>query len=241
MSGENPDRSNAVAIVPSVLPADFARLGQEVADLDTAGVDRIQWDVMDGRFVPNLTFGPDVIAACRKHSKVPFEAHLMVVEPDLMLSKYVEAGCEIVIVHEEACTHLHRTLASIRDMGAQAGVALNPHTPLSTVQHVLDLVDLLLVMTVNPGFGGQAYISTMEPKIAEARAMIDASGFDIDLEVDGGISADTVSGAAAAGARVLIAGSGLYKHPGGLTAAVADIRKRAEDAIATAGRPSREG
>ncbi len=236
MSGEN-----RVAIVPSVLPADFARLGQEVADLDTAGVDRIQWDVMDGRFVPNLTFGPDVIAACRKFTPVPFEAHLMVVEPDLMLSKYVDAGCEIVIVHEEACTHLHRTLGSIREMGAQAGVALNPHTPLSTVAHVLDLVDLLLVMTVNPGFGGQAYISTMEPKIAEARAMIDASGFDIDLEVDGGISADTVSGAAAAGARVLIAGSGLYKHPGGLAAAVADIRKRAEDAIATAGSPSREG
>ncbi len=240
MSGESPDR-NAVAIIPSVLPADHARMGEEVADLEAAGVDRIQWDVMDGRFVPNLTFGPDLIAACRKHASVPFEAHLMVVEPDLMLSKYVDAGCQIVIVHEEACTHLHRTLASIRDMGAKAGVALNPHTPLDTVENVLDLVDLLLVMTVNPGFGGQAYIATMEPKIARARAMIDASGFDIDLEVDGGISADTVSGAAAAGARALIAGSGLYKHPGGLAAAVADIRKRAEDAIATAGRPPVEG
>jgi len=118
MSGESP-----VSIVPSVLPADFSRLGEEVADLDSAGVDRIQWDVMDGRFVPNLTFGPDVIAACRKYTQVPFEAHLMVVEPDLMLKNYVDAGCEIVIVHEEACTHLHRTLASIRDMGAKAGVA----------------------------------------------------------------------------------------------------------------------
>jgi ribulose-phosphate 3-epimerase len=224
-------RSKSVEIVPSVLPADFARLGEEVAALEAAGVDRIQWDVMDGRFVPNLTFGPDVIAACRPHASVMFEAHLMVVEPDELMSKYVEAGCELVIVHAEACTHLHRALAAIRDAGAKSGVALNPHTPLDVVRHVLDLTDLLLVMTVNPGFGGQAYISTMEPKIADAAAMIEASGHQIDLEVDGGISPDTVAGAAAAGARVLVAGSALYKHEGGLKEAVATIRAKAEEAI----------
>ncbi|HEV3401621.1 MAG TPA: ribulose-phosphate 3-epimerase, partial [Acidimicrobiales bacterium] len=164
--------SRTVDIVPSVLPADFARLGEEVAALEAAGVDRIQWDVMDGRFVPNLTFGPDVIAACRPHASVMFEAHLMVVEPDELMSKYVEAGCELVIVHAETCTHLHKTLGQIRALGARAGVALNPSTGIEAVRHVVDLMDLLLVMTVNPGFGGQAYIATMEPKIAEARALI---------------------------------------------------------------------
>ena len=223
--------AGTVSIVPSVLPADFARLGQEVAALEDAGVDRIQWDVMDGRFVPNLTFGPDVIGACRKHASVPFEAHLMVVEPGELMQKYVDAGCEVVIVHAEACTHLHRTMAAIRDAGAKAGVALNPHTPLDAVRHVIDLTDLLLVMTVNPGFGGQAYIATMEPKIAEAAALIEESGYDVDLEVDGGISPDTVGGAAAAGARILVAGSALYKHEGGLADAVATLRARALEAI----------
>lgn len=233
---ESPAQSSAtgspVAIVPSVLPADFARLGDEVAALEAAGCDRIQWDVMDGRFVPNLTFGPDVIAAARKHCAVGFEAHLMVVEPDELLLKYVDAGCELVIVHAEACLHLHRTLGRIREVGAKAGVALNPHTPLDNVRHVLDLVDLLLVMTVNPGFGGQAYISTMEPKIAEAAAMIAASGHQIELEVDGGISPKTVAGAAAAGARAFIAGSALFSHAGGLEDGVATIRRNAEAAIA---------
>jgi ribulose-phosphate 3-epimerase len=222
---------NGIAIVPSVLPADFAKLGEECAALEEAGVDRIQWDVMDGRFVPNLTFGPDVIAACRPHTSLFFEAHLMVVEPDELLSRYVDAGCGLVIVHAEACTHLHRTLSSIREMGAKSGVALNPHTPFEMVRHVLDLTDLLLVMTVNPGFGGQAYIKTMEPKITEAAEAIAASGHQVELEVDGGINADTIGGAVAAGARILVAGSGLYKHEGGLTDAVATLRKRAEEAL----------
>jgi ribulose-phosphate 3-epimerase len=230
--------STPVQIIPSVLPADFARLGEEVAALTEAGVDRIQWDVMDGRFVPNLTFGPDVIAACRKHSSVPFEAHLMVVEPDQLMHRYAEAGCEMLIVHAEACTHLHRTLAAIRELGVQSGVALNPHTPLDVVRHVLDLTDLVLVMTVNPGFGGQAYISTMEPKIADAAAMIEASGLPVALEVDGGISASTVAGAARAGARYLVAGSGLYKHEGGLGDAVATLRKLAEEAVAGGTEPA---
>jgi ribulose-phosphate 3-epimerase len=217
-------------IVPSVLPADFARLGDEVAALEKAGVDRIQWDVMDGHFVPNLTFGPDVIAAGRGRAAVPFEAHLMVSNPDALLDRYVEAGCELVIVHAETCTHLHRTLMAVHEAGARAGVALNPATPVDAVRHVLDLVDLLLVMTVNPGFGGQAYIATMEPKIAEARALIDRSGRPIELEVDGGIAPDTIAGAARAGANAFVAGSALFRDPAGLEHAVAELRSRAEAA-----------
>jgi ribulose-phosphate 3-epimerase len=223
--------ASPVSIVPSVLPADFARLGEECEALEAAGVDRIQFDVMDGVFVPNLTFGPDVIAACRRRVSVPFEAHLMVVNPDQLMTKYVDAGCDLVIVHAEACTHLHRSLGAIRDAGARSGVALNPHTPLDVVRHVLDQTDLLLIMTVNPGFGGQAYIATMEPKIREAAQLIEASGLPVELEVDGGISPDTIAGAAAAGARVLVAGSALYKHEGGLTDAVSTLRRLAEEAL----------
>src|SRR6056300_448719 len=162
-----------IQIAPSVLPADFARLGEEVAALEEAGCDLIQWDVMDGNFVPNLTFGPDVIAAARRHTSLPFEAHLMVSDPDLMAGRYVEAGCSRLIVHVEACQHLHRTLQNIASLGATAAVALNPSTPATEIAHILDLIDLVLVMTVNPGFGGQAYIASMEPKISEVRAMID--------------------------------------------------------------------
>jgi ribulose-phosphate 3-epimerase len=225
-----------IQIAPSVLPADFAELGKAVRDLESAGVDLIQWDVMDGQFVPNLTFGPDVIAAARRHCSVPFEAHLMVLTPDVMAEQYVKAGCSRLIVHAEACTHLHRTLANIRNMGATAGVALNPATPASAIEHVLDLVDMVLVMTVNPGFGGQSYISTMEPKIREVRNMIEAAGLGdaVHLEVDGGISATTVAGAASAGANVLIAGSALFKHPGGLEAAVTEIRANATAAFRAA-------
>ena len=221
-----------IQIAPSVLPADFSRLGEEVAALEAAGVDLIQWDVMDGQFVPNLTFGPDVIASARPHTSLPFEAHLMVYTPDAMAEQYIEAGCSRLIVHAEACTHLHRTLGNINELGARAAVALNPATPASAISHVLDLVELVLVMTVNPGFGGQAYLPTMEPKIAEVRAMIDAAGLaeHVDLEVDGGIGPDTIAGAAAAGANVLIAGSALYRDPEGLEHAVSELRRRAEAA-----------
>jgi ribulose-phosphate 3-epimerase len=227
--------SRPIQIAPSVLPADFAKLGDEVAALEAAGVDLIQWDVMDGQFVPNLTFGPDVIASARRHTSVPFEAHLMVLTPDVMAKQYIDAGCSRLIVHAEACTHLHRTLGNINDLGANAAVALNPATPASAIAHVLDLVDLVLVMTVNPGFGGQAYIPTRESKIAEIRAMIDAAGLadTVDLEVDGGIGPVTIAGAAAAGANVLIAGSALYKDPEGLEHAVTDLRSRAEAARST--------
>jgi ribulose-phosphate 3-epimerase len=220
-----------IEIAPSVLPADFARLGDEVAALEKAGVDRIQWDVMDGRFVPNLTFGPDVIAACRPHATVPFEAHLMVDEPDAMMARYVEAGCEIVIVHAESTRHLHRSLGRARELGAAAAVALNPATPADAVANVLDLCSMVLVMTVNPGFGGQAYIASMEPKIRQIRPLVIDGGHDCDVEVDGGIGPSTVQGAAAAGANVLVAGSALYRDEHGLDHAVTELR-----ALATATR-----
>jgi ribulose-phosphate 3-epimerase len=221
-----------VQIAPSVLPCDFSRLGAEVEALDEAGVDLFQWDVMDGQFVPNLTFGPDVIASARKYTSKPFEAHLMVQTPDLLASRYVDAGCERLIVHAEACVHLHRTLSHISSLGARAAVALNPHTPVDTVAHVLDLVDLVLVMTVNPGFGGQAYIATMEPKIRALAAMIERAGLSdaVNIEVDGGIGPNTITGAAAAGANILIAGTALWRYEEGLAFAVQDLRERAEAA-----------
>ena len=216
-----------ILLAPSVLPADWARMGEEVAALEAAGADRIQWDVMDGQFVPNLSFGPDLIAACRPHASIPFEAHLMMLSPDELASRFVDAGCERLIVHAEACRHLHRTLSNIRSLGINAAVALNPATPACAIAHVLDLVDLVLVMTVNPGFGGQTYIPTLAAKISEVRAMCDASGYDIDLEVDGGIGPSTIAHATAAGANVFVAGSALYRDPLGLGHAMTTLRDAA--------------
>lgn len=219
----------SVKIVPSVLPADYTRLGEECLALEKAGVDRIQWDVMDGHFVPNLTFGPDVIAACRGACSVGFEAHLMVERPDDLLPLYIDAGCELVIVHAETLTHAHRTLSRIREHGARAGIALNPGTPASVITDLVDLLDMVLVMTVNPGFGGQPYIATMEPKIQRVRSLIDDSGHAVELEVDGGIGPETIAGAAAAGADVFISGSALWKYPT-YAEGVEDLRRRAEAA-----------
>ncbi|WP_406690096.1 ribulose-phosphate 3-epimerase [Saccharopolyspora sp. ID03-671] len=216
---------NEPAIVGSVLGADYARLGEEVADLTDAGVGRIQWDVMDRRFVPNMTFGADVVAACRAHSDVPFEAHLMVQDPDPVLADYVEAGCDTVIVHVETCPHLHRTLAAIRELGAKAGVAVNPSTPLDFVRHVLGQLDQIVIMTVNPGFGGQQYIAAMEHKVAEMRALVDVSNSALKIEVDGGISRDTARSAWYAGAELLVAGSAVLSHPGGKRAAVEELHR----------------
>jgi ribulose-phosphate 3-epimerase len=220
----------AIKIIPSVLPADFARLGDECHALEKAGVDRIQFDVMDGRFVPNLTFGPDVIASVRSAVSVPFEAHLMIEQPDHLISRFVEAGCDLIIVHEETCTHLHRTLSLIKELGAGAAVALNPHTPIDRVAHVLDLLDMALVMTVNPGFGGQQYIAAMEPKITAMRTLLDTADHWIDLEVDGGIGHSTVEGAARAGANAFISGSWMFRHQNGLSAAVNELRSLATNA-----------
>ena len=229
MSSASAPAHERFSIIPSVLPSDFARLGEELVALEKAGCDRVQFDVMDGVFVPNLTFGPDVIGACRKACNVGFEAHLMVQRPDDLLPLYVEAGCELVIVHAETLVHAHRTLGRIRELGARAGIALNPGTPANALENLYDLLDMVLVMTVNPGFGGQPYIATMEPKIAQVRQAIDASGFAIELEVDGGIGPETIAGAARAGADVFISGSALWKYPS-FAEGVADLRRRADEA-----------
>ena len=223
-----PGTTRPFEIIPSVLPADFSRLGDACRDLEQAGVDRIQFDIMDGRFVPNLTFGPDVVASLRPHVGVPFEAHLMVEEPGWMYRAFVDAGCDMIIVHAESVGHLHRALDEVRSAGARAAVALNPATPVSDVEWVLDLVEMVLVMTVNPGFGGQAYIPTMEPKVAELRNLVLSRGLDVDIEVDGGIGPATIAGAAAAGANCLVAGSSLFRDPDGMAHAVSDLRARAE-------------
>ena len=220
--------SRPIAVAPSVLPVDFSRLGDECIALEKAGVDLIHWDVMDGVFVPNLTFGPDVIASARHLVDLEFEAHLMVVDPDRLVDRYVDAGCSTVLVHAEACDHLHRTLSHIADLGATPGVALNPHTPAEVIRHVRDLLGVVLVMTVNPGFGGQSYISAMEPKVAEVASMLD--GYDCALEVDGGIGPSTVADVVAAGADRLVSGSALFGDPEGLEHAVAALRGCAEAA-----------
>lgn len=207
----------------SVLGADYARLGEEVANLTDAGVDRIQWDIMDGRFVPNMTFGPDVVSVCRQYSDLPFEAHLMVQDPDPVLARFASAGCETIIVHAETCPHLLRTLSTIRDLGARAGVAVNPSTPLDFVRHVLDQLDQIVIMTVNPGFGGQRYIPAMEGKVSEARALVDSSEHSVQIEVDGGISTHTARAACEAGAELLVAGSTVLSHPSGKRTAVTEL------------------
>ena len=214
-----------LSIAPSVLPVDFSRLGDEVIALEKAGVDLIHWDVMDGVFVPNLTFGPDVIASTRPLVALEFEAHLMVVEPDRLVERYVEAGCSTVLVHVEACDHLHRTLAHIADLGATPGVALNPHTPAEVIRIVRDLLGVVLVMTVNPGFGGQSYIESMESKVTEVASLLD--GYNCAVEVDGGIGPTTVAAVVAAGADRLVSGSALFRDDEGLEHAVADLRARA--------------
>lgn len=226
----------SVKIVPSVLPADFSRFGEETAALDAAGVDRIHWDAMDGVFVPNLTFGPDVISACRPHAGCGFEVHLMCERPEELIPRYVEAGCELVTVHPETLRQPHHTYRWIRELGARTGVALSPATPLALLEHVLDVVDLVLIMTVNPGFGGQAHLPTMVPKVAAARRMIAASGFAIELEVDGGIGPDTIAASAAAGADVFVSGSALWRYDS-YADGVSDLRRRAEEARAEAGLP----
>ncbi|HAL84905.1 MAG TPA: ribulose-phosphate 3-epimerase [Rhodobiaceae bacterium] len=201
----------AVKIAPSILSADFARLGEEVAAICEAGCDYVHVDVMDGHFVPNITIGPDVVKAIKPHASRPLDVHLMIAPVDPYITAFAEAGADIITFHPEAGPHPHRTAQAIRAAGCRVGVSLNPGTPLAALDQLLDLVDLVLVMSVNPGFGGQSFITSQLEKISQLRQLIDASGRDIELEVDGGVNRETAAQVIAAGANVLVAGTATFK------------------------------
>lgn len=210
-------------IAPSLLAADFARLGEEVEAIAAAGADWLHLDIMDGHFVPNISFGPVLVKALRKRSTMPFDVHLMIAPADPYLAAFAEAGADLISLHPEAGPHLHRSLQTIRALGKKAGVVLNPATPVDAVAHVLDLTDLILVMSVNPGFGGQSFIESQLSKIATLRQMIDASGRSIHLQVDGGVTAKTAPACIAAGADCLVAGTAVFGQPD-YAAAIAALR-----------------
>jgi ribulose-phosphate 3-epimerase len=199
-----------VKIAPSILSADFSRLGEEVRAIAAAGADYVHVDVMDGHFVPNITIGPLVVDGLRKVTEIPFDVHLMIENPDLYIPEFARVGSDLITVHQEAVSHLHRTVQLIKSLGKKAGVSINPATPVSTLEVILDDLDLVLIMSVNPGFGGQSFIESCIPKIQELRQMIDERGLRVELEVDGGVKLDNIGRIAAAGADVFVAGSAVF-------------------------------
>lgn len=216
--------SASIRIAPSVLSADFTRLGEEVAAVEAAGADWLHVDVMDGHFVPNLTIGPFVVAALRRATSLPLDVHLMIEEPERSIPDYVEAGAATISVHVETCPHLHRTIHQIREAGVRASVALNPSTPAEAIEIVLGDVDQVLVMSVNPGFGGQRFIDSVLPKIATIRHWIDERELAVDLQVDGGVAVETIARAAKAGADVFVAGTAVFRSPD-YAAAISELRR----------------
>ncbi|MCX7780051.1 MAG: ribulose-phosphate 3-epimerase [Negativicutes bacterium] len=212
-----------IKIAPSILSADFAHLGQEIQRVEKAGADWIHIDIMDGHFVPNLTFGPPVVASVRRVTKLPFDVHLMVANPEDLITPFVKAGADILTVHAETAPHLHRLIYLIKEQGIKAGVSLNPATPLSAIEEVLPDLDMVLIMSVNPGFGGQQFISSATEKIKRLRALIDGLGLKVDIEVDGGINAATAPVVTAAGANILVAGSAVF-GAADLSLAIASLR-----------------
>jgi len=212
-----------VKIAPSILSADFSKLGDEIKDVEKGGADYIHVDVMDGHFVPNITIGPLIVEAARRATTLPLDVHLMIENPDLYIEEFAKAGADYLTVHVEACRHLHRTVQLIKSFGIKAGVVLNPATPVRTIEHVIQDVDLVLLMSVNPGFGGQKFIPGVLPKIREVKSLADRLGTEVEIEVDGGVNAETARLCIEAGATVLVAGSAVYNQPD-RAKAIAEIR-----------------
>lgn len=214
-----------VFISPSILSADLNNLGAGLRACEEGGADYIHIDVMDGSFVPNITFGPDIVKACKRATSLPLDVHLMIVEPEKHIQSFIEAGADIVTVHYEACPHIHRVLQSIREMGARAGITYNPGTAVGSLSLLADMVDLVLIMSVNPGFGGQKYIPVCLEKIRQVRQILDKAGSDAMIQVDGGIAAGTILENYQAGARNFVAGTAVFKHPEGIAAGIQALRE----------------